>query len=150
MYFKEENRMAYKSPTPTVDIIIEHSDGIVIIERLENPLGYALPGGHIDYGESAEEAAIRETKEETGLDLTDIKEIGFFSNPDRDPREHKVSMVYVAKGHGTLKAGSDAKCVHIMDPSQLPKLQFDHDQIVKAYLRKKMQGQLINNYKEVS
>jgi ADP-ribose pyrophosphatase YjhB (NUDIX family) len=80
----------YKNPLPTVDIIIEATDGIVLIERKNKPLGWALPGGFVDYAESLEQAAVREAREETGLQVSLTRQLKTYSDPDRDPRHHKV------------------------------------------------------------
>ena len=127
-------KMKYDNPIPTVDLVIEYEGGIVIIERAGEPKGYALPGGHVDYGETTETAAIREAEEETNLIVSDLKLIGVFSDPDRDPRGHRMSIVYSAKGHGELKAKSDAKTVRVYSPTTIPKLAFDHDKIMQHYL----------------
>ncbi|PIZ50606.1 DNA mismatch repair protein MutT [Candidatus Woesearchaeota archaeon CG_4_10_14_0_2_um_filter_33_13] len=125
--------MKYDNPIPTVDLVIEYEDGIVIIERAGTPKGYALPGGHVDYGESTETAAIREAKEETNLDVSNLKLIGVFSDPLRDSRGHRMSIAYSAKGMGELKRGSDAKTVQVYSLDQIPKLAFDHDDILMRY-----------------
>jgi 8-oxo-dGTP diphosphatase len=129
----------YKNPTPTVDIIIESrglEDGIILIERRNEPFGWALPGGFVDYGESLEDAAVREAKEETGLDIYDLVQLKAYSKPNRDPRQHNISFVFVAKGKGELKAGDDAGKVQVFHKSKLDgmKLAFDHSQILKDYL----------------
>jgi ADP-ribose pyrophosphatase YjhB (NUDIX family) len=84
-------------PLIAVDVIIEIDGRIVLIERKNYPPGWAIPGGFVDVGESVEAAAIREMREETGLDveLTDL--LGVYSRPDRDPRGHTVSIVYVGR-----------------------------------------------------
>lgn len=125
----------YKSPIPTVDIIIETSKGIVLIERKIEPFGWALPGGHVEYGESLEEAAVREAKEETGLDIKLIKQFHTYSDPKRDSRAHRIATVYIAKAKGKPKAGSDAKKIRISTKSSLPKLVFDHKKILEDYFK---------------
>jgi 8-oxo-dGTP diphosphatase len=132
-------KLKYDNPTPTVDIIIEYQGKIVIIERAEEPIGYALPGGHEEIGASTLETAKDEAEEETGLKISDLRLIGVYSDPDRDPREHKISIVYAAKGEGELVAGSDAKRVHLYDADKTPDLLFDHNKMVLDYL--KMKGQ---------
>ena len=126
----------YRNPYPTADVIIERPDGIVFIERQNPPYGFALPGGFIEYGESAETAAIREAKEETGLDVTLTRLLGVYSDPNRDPRHHTLSVVYVATANGEPKAGDDAKNLIVADPNNPPTpLAFDHAKIVKDYLK---------------
>ena len=85
----------YKNPLPTVDIIIEVVGGIVLIERKNKPLGWALPGGFVDYGESLEQAAVREALEETGLAIRLIQQLKTYSDPNRDPRHHTLSTVFI-------------------------------------------------------
>jgi ADP-ribose pyrophosphatase YjhB (NUDIX family) len=127
--------MKYKNPIPTVDIIIElESEGIVLIRRKNPPYGWALPGGYVDYGESLEEAAIREAKEETSLDVTLIHQLHTYSDPKRDPRGHTISTVYVAKAKGKPKASTDAEDLKVFKIEDLPKdLAFDHGKILNDY-----------------
>ena len=132
----------YANPFPTVDIIIEiHSknnfEGIVLIERKNEPYGWAIPGGFIDYGESAENAAIREAKEETNLDVKLGNLLGVYSDPNRDPRFHTISTVFVAKANGMPLAGDDAKDLSVFKLNELPsKLAFDHAKILNDYVKK--------------
>jgi ADP-ribose pyrophosphatase YjhB (NUDIX family) len=129
----------YKNPAPTVDIIIEvetpdHKKGIVLIERKNFPPGWAIPGGFVDYGESCEQAAVREAKEETSLDVTLVRLLGVYSDPNRDPRQHTISVVFVAKAHGQPVAADDAKNVGIFTRETLPVLlAFDHRRILNDY-----------------
>jgi len=123
-------------PFTTVDAIIEINDGIVLIERSNPPFGWALPGGFVDYGESLEEAVIREAKEETGLDLLDLKQFHTYSEPDRDPRFHTIGTVFIAKAKGKPKAGDDAAGLKIVKLSEVRGLEFafDHKQIIQDYI----------------
>lgn len=124
----------YRNPVPTVDIIIRIEDRIILIERNNNPQGWALPGGYVDYGESLEEAAIREAREETGLKLKNLKQFGAYSDPDRDPRQHNISVVFTADADGNPVAGDDAKNVRLFSIHELPaQLCFDHQQILTDY-----------------
>ncbi len=125
----------YQNPIPTVDIIIElERRGIVLIERKNPPYGWAIPGGFVDYGESLERAAIREAKEETGLDIELITQFHTYSDPRRDPRHHTITTVYIARAKGIPKAGDDAKGIGIFTEKDLPKdLVFDHERILKDY-----------------
>ncbi len=127
----------YKNPIPTVDIIIEiESKGIVLIKRKNPPFGWALPGGFVDYGESLEKAAVREAREETDLDVTLIKQFHTYSNPDRDPRHHSISTVYIAKAKGVPQAKDDAVETAIFDGSNLPEeIAFDHRLILRDYFK---------------
>ena len=131
--------MAHRNPTPTVDIIIELSDRahrpIILIERHNPPYGWALPGGFVDYGESVEVAAQREAEEETGLQVELISQFHVYSDPQRDPRQHTLSVVFLATATGEPKAGDDAKTIKVFEPWQIPsQLCFDHDRILQDYL----------------
>ena len=126
----------YRNPFPTVDIIIELPEGIVLIERNNPPYGWALPGGFVDYGESLEQAARREAREETGLELSNLRLLGCYSDPARDSRMHTISTVYIATGHGIPLAADDAAALRIFSPDQLPSpLCFDHEVILQHYLQ---------------
>ena len=125
-----------RNPFPTVDIIIETGQGIVLIERKNPPYGWAIPGGFVDYGETLEMAAIREAKEETSLDVHLIEQFHTYSDPSRDPRHHTLSTVYIARGEGKLKAADDASNAGIFTRNDLPKpLVFDHHQILSDYFK---------------
>lgn len=130
--------MNYRNPAPTVDIIIELIDRpsrpIVLIERQNEPLGWAIPGGFIDYGESAEGAAQREAEEETNLQVELIQQFQVYSDPKRDPRKHTLSIVFLATATGEPKAGDDAKNLGIFESWRMPgNLCFDHDRILGDY-----------------
>lgn len=127
----------YSNPIPTVDVIIELDKQIVLIKRKSKPYGWAIPGGHVEYGETVEQAAVREIKEETSLDVELVKLLGVYSDPQRDPRGHRISTVFVAKGEGKPKASSDAKGVGLFTKDNLPKLAFDHKKILEDYFKNK-------------
>ncbi|MEO0205848.1 MAG: NUDIX hydrolase [candidate division WOR-3 bacterium] len=130
--------MSKSNPFPTVDIIIEVENGIILIKRKNPPYGWAIPGGFIEYGESAESAAIREAKEETNLDVFDLKQFHVYSDPKRDPRFHTISVVFTAKGKGTPKAKDDAIEIEIFNKNNLPEdIAFDHRKILDDYFNKK-------------
>ncbi len=132
---------AYRNPVPTVDIIIEIDGGIVLIQRKNEPLGWALPGGFVDYGERLEDAARREAREETSLDVSGLRLLGCYSDPARDRRLHTISTVFVATGRGTPRAGDDAAGIAVFPLDELPRqLCFDHDSILADYLRGKESG----------
>lgn len=124
-------------PAVTVDIIIEYQDqGLVLIQRTQPPLGWALPGGFVDYGETLEAAALREALEETGLKLTLLGQFHTYSDPRRDPRQHTITTVFVARGHGVPRAADDARSLGIFLPENLPEpLAFDHAQILADYFQ---------------
>jgi 8-oxo-dGTP diphosphatase len=129
-----QRRHLPRNPVPTVDIIIEFGGGIILIERLNPPSGWALPGGFIDYGESAEAAAVREAREETGLDLTSLRQFRVYSDPKRDCRMHTITIVFVARGEGTPRAGDDARRTMVARLDDLPEeMAFDHRTIIRDY-----------------
>lgn len=133
----------FRNPVPTVDIIIETPKGIVLIERKNPPHGWAIPGGFVDYGESLEDAARREALEETSLVVTLKNLLYVYSQPQRDPRQHTISAVFIAKAKGIPRAADDAKNLHVFSLSQLPKeLAFDHAQILRDYLKFRKTGRL--------
>ena len=136
--------MAIKTPFLAVDGIIKLFDdnkrlkGIVLIERKNEPKGLALPGGFVDIGETVEEALKREMKEETDLDVEILNLVGVYSDPNRDPRFHTVSIVFSCKAYGNPQAKSDAKAVKIYKIEELPldELVFDHKKILMDYLNR--------------
>jgi ADP-ribose pyrophosphatase YjhB (NUDIX family) len=127
----------YRNPIPAVDIIIEFQEkGLILIERQKPPHGWALPGGFVEYRESLEEAAVREAKEETGLEVRLLGQLHSYSDPKRDPRQHVITTVFVARGRGTPQAASDAQSLAIFSPENLPDhLAFDHGLILQDYLK---------------
>ncbi len=131
-----------KNPLPTVDIIIElKGGGIVLIERRNPPYGWALPGGFVDWGESLEDAARREAREETSLDVRLVCQLHAYSDPERDPRFHTVTVVFVAEADGTPAARDDAKAIGVFTEDNLPgRMAFDHADILKDYFRWKREG----------
>lgn len=124
-----------RNPIPTTDIIIELEDqGVVLIKRKNPPYGWAIPGGFVGYGESLEQAAVREAKEETSLDVELIRQLHTYSDPDRDPRCHTISTVFVAKAKGCPVAADDAIEIGTFRLNNLPKkLAFDHSKILQDY-----------------
>ena len=131
--------MERKIPSLTVDTIIQRKDySIILIKRKKAPFAehWALPGGFIEYGETAEHAAIRETKEDTGLDVEIIKLLGVYSDPKRDPRGHVIAIAFIARElGGNLGANDDAKAVKVFKITEIPKnLAFDHAKILKDAL----------------
>lgn len=126
------------TPLLTVDVVIELVDRpgrpIVLIERRNPPAGHALPGGFVDVGETVEAAALREAREETGLEVTLTRLLGVYSDPARDPRGHTASVVYVGEARGEPRAGDDAARVIVADAAKPPPLAFDHDRIVAEFV----------------
>ena len=135
----------YRNPIPTVDIIIEEDDKIVLIRRKNEPFKgkLAIPGGFVNEGELIEDRAIKEAKEETSLDV-ELKEIlGVYSIPDRDPRGHLMTTVFIAKPiGGRVKGGDDAASASWfkIDEKILNELSFDHKKIIQDYLKWKKKG----------
>jgi ADP-ribose pyrophosphatase YjhB (NUDIX family) len=128
-----EHRFQPRNPVPTVDIIIEVGEQIVLIERKNPPYGWALPGGFVDYGESFETAAAREAREETGLIVKNLRQFRTYSDPDRDSRMHTASTVFIGTAHGEPVAGDDAGNSALFTRDNLPELAFDHAQILEDY-----------------
>lgn len=134
----------FKNPTPTVDVLIE-LDGkpntLVFIERKNEPKGFALPGGFVDEGEFVADAAVREAKEETGLDVEPVELFHVYSDPKRDPRKHTVSTVFIARASGEPTGGDDAaRCIVTAPEDMHGKLVFDHGVIVADYVTYKRSG----------
>ena len=127
------------TPSLAADVIIELLDEpghpIVLIERRNPPLGWAIPGGFVDLGESVEQTAVREAKEETGLEVKLKALLGIYSDPRRDPRGHTVTAVYIGEAHGRPRAGDDAKNAQVFDPLRPPSLVFDHGIVLGDYRR---------------
>lgn len=138
----------YRNPVPTVDIIIEMEGDtgraapgdtpIVLISRKNPPYGWALPGGFVDYGETLEQAAVREAFEETSLRVELVRQFHSYSDPSRDPRQHTITTVFIARAHGVPKAADDAKEARIFTAGRLPaEMAFDHADILNDYAAQK-------------
>ncbi|QDG54486.1 NUDIX hydrolase [Persicimonas caeni] len=126
----------YKNPTPTVDIIIEVDDRIVLIRRKNEPHGWALPGGFVDEGETVESAAVREADEETNLEVTLEELLYVYSHPARDPRQHTMSTAFVASARGEPRGADDAQEARLFGRDELPEdIVFDHERILNHYFR---------------
>jgi 8-oxo-dGTP diphosphatase len=125
-----------ETPKLMVDIVIPDEEGrVLLIQRGSDPYqgSWALPGGFVDVGETVEDAAVREAKEETGLDVELLRLVGVYSDPDRDPRGHNVSVAFLARAEGDPSAASDAAEAAFLDPSSID-LAFDHESIVSDAL----------------
>lgn len=127
----------YKKPSVTVDIFIyDDENNFLLIKRKNNPYKncWAFPGGFVEYGETVENAAIREAKEETSIDVKLKKLVGVYSKPDRDPRGHTITIVFLAKGNfDNRKAADDAEDIEIFNFDSVKDidLAFDHEEILK-------------------
>jgi len=128
-----QQEVPLRNPVPTVDIIIEIDNKVVLIERNNPPRGWALPGGFVDYGESFETAAVREAGEETGLAVTDLRQFRTYSDPGRDERMHTASTVFIGRAEGVPVAGDDAGKAALFSRDSLPELAFDHARILADY-----------------
>ena len=125
-----------RHPRVAVDGLVVHADKLVTVRRGNDPFRgmLALPGGFVELGERVEDAVVREVREETGLETRVVRLVGVFSDPSRDPRGHVVSIAYALEEvGGVLKAGSDAANVTLVDPHDLPKMAFDHGEIVRRW-----------------
>ncbi|MFH1460656.1 MAG: NUDIX hydrolase [Candidatus Omnitrophota bacterium] len=122
------------NPVPTIDVIIEYQGGIVLIQRKFTPRGWAIPGGFVEYNETLEAATIREAKEETNLDLKGLTQFHAYSDPGRDPRQHTISLVFIAQGQGEIACGSDAQKAEVFKENTIPEgIVFDHRKILQDY-----------------
>ncbi len=129
---------SHKNPLVTVDTIIEINGGIILIKRKNPPYGWAIPGGFVDYGETLEDAAVREAKEETCLDVNLVRQFHTYSDPKRDPRHHTVTTMFIATATGTPKAADDAKEIGIFTRGNLPgDMAFDHRDVLEDYFNKR-------------
>ena len=131
----------YRNPAPTVDVIIELSGGIVLVKRRFPPPGWALPGGFVEYGETLAAAAVREAREETGLDVTLTELFNAYSDPARDPRQHTIAVVFIGQAAGRPVGGDDAAEAAVFAVGDLPApLAFDHGRIVADYVTYRRTG----------
>lgn len=132
----------FRNPFPTVDILIEietpFKNGIVLIKRKNPPFGWAIPGGFVDYGESLEQAAIREAAEETTLKITLKRQFHTYSDPGRDPRHHTISTVFIASAEGVPVGQDDAAEAAVFSKDEIPEdMAFDHRTIIEDYFSDK-------------
>jgi len=128
-----------KSPRVAVDFIIRFSEGLVLVKRKYEVSGWDIPGGFVEYGETAEQAVAREAKEETGLDVEIESLLGVYSDPKRDPRGHTISAVFVCRGKGKIRAGDDAAEARVFRLSDVPVLVFDHNKVIEDFRKNEKQ-----------
>jgi len=130
---------SYQRPAITVDAIIEQAGKILLIKRRHEPFKQqlALPGGFVDYGERVEDAILREVEEEVGVKASVEAILGVYSDPQRDPRGHTISTVFICNFDGDPEAGDDAASYHwiALDDLQDREFAFDHEMIIKDYLQ---------------
>ena len=130
----------YRNPVPTVDVVIySAARGVVLIERSNPPYGWALPGGFVDYGETVECAAVREAREETGLEVELTGLLGVYSDPARDQRMHTLSVVFSGRtaAPDQLQAGDDASAAAFFALDKLPAdIAFDHRSILQDFVNR--------------
>jgi 8-oxo-dGTP diphosphatase len=126
-----------RQPRLTVDLIITFESGVVLVERRFEPFGWAIPGGFVEWGETLEQAVVREAKEETGLDVADVRQFHAYSDPARDPRGHTVTVVFTGAGRGRLEAGDDAKDARVFRREALPFLVCDHRQVLEDFFARR-------------
>lgn len=130
------------SPPVAADVIIEIGDRIVFVERKHDPPGWALPGGFVEFGETVEQAAVREAREETSLEIQLTELLGVYSRPDRDPRGQTVGVVYIGSATGKPRGRDDARQARLFSPVHPPApLAFDHASIVADYLHWRATGE---------
>jgi 8-oxo-dGTP diphosphatase len=123
--------MARPSPVPTVDVVLLlPGDRLVLVERKNPPHGWALPGGFVDEGETLEAAAVREAREETGLEVRLLDLVGCYSDPRRDPRRHTITVAFLGAAEGAPRGGDDAAQARAFSWTALPPLCFDHAEIL--------------------
>ncbi len=139
----------YKNPAVTVDIVVftyENSDlKVLLIQRKYPPFQdhWAIPGGFVDYDEDIETAAHRELEEETSIKYLNLQQVQAFGSMNRDPRGRTISIVYYTVQNISklkIKAQSDAKNAQLFSIKDLPKLAFDHKEILKAAMEKLKQS----------
>ena len=127
-----------KNPLPTVDAVIAGPDGrVVLIDRKNEPHGWALPGGFVDAGEELGAACRREAREETGLEVELVTQLFSYSDPRRDPRKHTISTVYACRARGEPKGADDAREARWFAENEIPwnDLVFDHAEIIRDYFK---------------
>jgi 8-oxo-dGTP diphosphatase len=128
-------------PPLAADVIVEIGNQIVLIERKNFPFGWAIPGGFVDFGETVEQAAVREAREEISLEVELCALLGVYSRPDRDPRGQTVTVVYIGRATGSPAAADDAQKAGMFDPATPPSpLAFDHAEILADYRRFRRTG----------
>lgn len=124
-------------------VVFDERGRVLLIWRKNDPYKghYAFPGGFIEVGETAENAALRELKEETGIEADNLRLIAVYSGPKRDPRHHSITVAYLVSVHGqTPEAGDDAAAAEFIEDATKEKLAFDHDIILRDALKLRAGG----------
>jgi len=132
-------KMEYKNPKLTVDNVIINDSKILLVKRKNDPFKgkWSLPGGFVEYGETVENAVIRETKEETNLSVKVKELLGVYSSPNRDPRGHTITIAFISGiVSGEAKGGDDADDAKFFELKKLPELSFDHNEIIEDAIRR--------------
>ncbi len=127
-----KEKRGIRTPLLAADAVILFEGGIVLIQRDRPPYAgcYALPGGFVEIGERVEAAAIREAREETGLEIELLGLEAIYSDQGSDPRGHVLSPAFLARARGKISAGSDARAAGVFSREELPPLAFDHERII--------------------
>ncbi len=127
----------FDQPRLTVDAVVENRRGeVLLVERRNEPRGWALPGGFVDPGETVEAAAARELREETGLAARALVQFHVYSDPARDPRHPTVTVVFLVRAEGTPRGGDDAADARFFPADRLPSpIAFDHREILADVAR---------------
>jgi 8-oxo-dGTP diphosphatase len=130
----------HRNPTPTVDVILQKGSEILLIKRKNEPFKdhLALPGGFVNEGEKVETAAIREVREETSLEIEPVDILGVYSDPQRDPRRHILTVVFIGIIlKGVPNPNDDSSEIQWMKLEDIQKkdLAFDHKQILSDYIQ---------------
>ena len=130
-------RWFHTFPRLAADVLVINGGKALLIERKYPPFGWAIPGGMADYGEMTEESAVRELREETGIEIKveELNLLGVYSSPERDVRGHTVSVIYYAYSDQAPIAADDAKSAAYFELDNLPELAFDHKTVIEDYLK---------------
>lgn len=143
----------YRNPKPTIDVVVYRDNKVLLVKRGRKPFKgrWVFPGGFVEYGETVEEASVREVKEETGVDVRLAEILGVYSAPDRDPREHHVNVVFIGEYiAGDARGGDDAEEAEWRDINSIApdELAFDHGLVLTDFKRWLKEGRTYWSTKE--